>query len=216
MKLEKILGRKLKNVTGSFYVLGIETERITLNVELVLYYLTKEEKYLDAYVKKMAQTVVTTQGKKMLFSIDTKKVSGKPLTIKERELYFLKLKMMGEIKNDVVVYFSVEQYKDAVKVYINKHTREIKREINGLRSLLRTWFKQYESEKKLGPVKSMYLPDDKMRLQSLCRFDFKVYNNSYCYVAKTMTGVKQSRYYKNIVSEEKELLRFLKFASEIA
>lgn len=64
MKLEKILGRKLKNLTGSFYVLGIETERITLNVELVLYYLTKEEKYLDAYVEKMAQTVVTTQGKK--------------------------------------------------------------------------------------------------------------------------------------------------------
>lgn len=215
MKLEKILGRKLKNLTGSFYVLGIETERITLKVELVLYYLTKEEKYLDAYVEKMAQTLVTTKGIKNLISIDTM-VSGKPLTVKERELYFLKLKMTGEIKNDVVVYFSVEQYKDAVKDYINKSTKEIKREINDVRSLLRTWFKQYEAEKKLGPVKSMYLPDDKMRLQSLCRFDFKVYNNSYCYVAKTMTGVQQSRYYKNIVSEEKELLRFLKFASEVA
>lgn len=215
MKLEKILGRKLKNLTGSFYVLGIETERITLKVELVLYYLTKDEKYLDAYVEKMAQTLVTTHGIKNLISIDTT-VSGKPLTVKERELYFLKLKMTGELKNDVVVYFSVEQYKDAVKDYINKHTKEIKREIKDLRYLLRTWFKQYEMEKKLGPVKSMYLPDDKMRLQSLCRFDFKVYNNSYCYVAKTMTGVQQSRYYKNIVSEEKELLRFLKFASEVA
>lgn len=199
--IQELLG---KTVLGKNYtIVGFTVYNFQITPQVLMYYLTKEDKYKKQILQRHLKSICTTEGiNEYYIYLDSKPSMKKEVISKEeRELIVTKLKLTDVLPRETI-YTCIEDYEDKLLSFMEQNEKKIQETLDNYSNIVENWHENKKNGIKtavVGPVV----------------YQFIVKDEYYHYTLKDFTGTHASRQYKKRVDKKGELLRFMKLATSV-